>query len=254
MYLCSVSLLSNLFRKTPKLKVPVDLSAVGCDMHSHLIPGIDDGAQTLEESIVLIKQFELWGYRKIITTPHIMSDYYRNTPEIILGGLEKVKKAVAEVGIKMELEAAAEYYIDFDFEQKIDKEELLTFGNKHILVELSFMNPPENIYRIFFKLITSGYRPILAHPERYSFWHRDISKYEEIRDKGVLLQLNMNSLSGYYSAEVKRVAEQLIDKNIIDFISSDCHREPHQQVMEATRFEPYLQKLIDSGKLLNHTL
>lgn len=249
-----MGILSKLFGKSPKLKIPVELSTIGCDMHSHLIPGIDDGAQTLEESLELIRQFHNWGYRKIVTTPHIMSDFYRNTPEIILGGLENLKTAVADAGIKMELEAAAEYYIDFDFEQKIEREQLLTFGSKYILVEISFMNPPENLHRIFFKLITSGYRPILAHPERYNFWHNDFAKYEELKDKGVLLQLNMNSLNGYYSIEVRRAAEQLIDKNLIDFISSDCHRQQHQQVMNDIRYEPYLQKLIDSGKLLNATL
>ena len=249
-----MSFISNIFGKSGKSSLAADLSVLNTDVHSHFIPGIDDGAQTLEDSVNLIRHFYEAGYKKVITTPHIMSDAYRNTPEIILSGLETVRAALVENNIPIGVEAAAEYYIDYDFEQKIDEGKLLTFGKNYVLVELSFVNAPDNLNHIFFKLQTSGYKPVLAHPERYSFWHRNFTKYEEIRDKGVLLQLNINSLTGHYSADTLKVAEQLIEKNMIDFLGSDCHHEGHAELMKAAVFRKSMHKLLESGKLLNSTL
>lgn len=132
-----MSFLSKIFGN-PRSKTPANLGILNCDIHSHLIPGIDDGAQTIEDSITLIKEFQKLGYKKIITTPHILTDGYRNTPEIILSGLEKVRAALKSEGIAMELHAAAEYYLDFDFDRKIDNKELLTFGDNYLLFEVSF--------------------------------------------------------------------------------------------------------------------
>jgi len=250
-----MSFLKGLFGKSNKKSaIAADLSALGVDMHSHFIPGIDDGAQTMEDSLELIRFFYEKGYKKVITTPHIMGDAYRNTPEIILGGLEKVRAALKENNIPIQMEAAAEYYIDYDFESKIEEGKLLTFGKNYVLVEVSFVNPPDNLYHTFFKLQTAGYKPVLAHPERYNFWHRSFEKYEEIRDKGVLLQLNLNSLTGHYSMDTKRVAEQLIQKGMISFLGSDCHHTGHTELINKVVFEKPLQTLLDSGNLLNSTL
>jgi protein-tyrosine phosphatase len=246
--------LSTIFGKSSKSATAAGLDILGTDVHSHFIPGIDDGAQTIEDSVALIRTFYEAGYKKVITTPHIMSDAYRNTPEIILGGLEKVRVALHENNIPIAVEAAAEYYIDYDFEEKIESGKLLTFGKNYVLVELSFVNPPDNLKHVLFKLQTNGYKPVLAHPERYSFWHRDFEKYEEIRDKGVLLQLNINSLTGHYNMATKKVAEQMIEKNMIDFLGSDCHHQGHADLMRHVVFEKSLHKLLESGKLLNSTL
>ena len=225
-------------------------------MHSHFIPGIDDGAKTIEDSVNLITAMHDFGYTKIITTPHIMGDNYKNTPEIILGGLENVKKAIAEKGlnINIELEAASEYYIDYDFEKKIENEKLLTFGKNYVLVEVSYLNAPENLYNIIFQMQIKGYKVVLAHPERYNYWHDDFEMYESFIDRGVHLQVNINSLTGYYSAETKLIAEELIDKNMISFIGSDCHRMDHIEVIKKAVYEKHFEKLLGSGKLLNNTL
>jgi protein-tyrosine phosphatase len=244
----------SIFKKNKRLKVPVDLSLLGCDIHSHLVPNIDDGSKGLDDSVDMITKLYEMGYKKIITTPHIMSDAYRNTPETILGGLEPVKAAMKEKGIPVELSAAAEYYLDFDFERKLDNEKLLTFGNNYLLFEVSYMNPPDNLYHAIFKMQTLGYKPVLAHPERYNFWHPDFEKYESFVDKGVLLQLNINSLSGYYSMATKKVAEQMIDKNMISLLGTDCHHTGHINLMKEVVYEPHLQKLMESGKLLNTSL
>ncbi|MGQ0829753.1 MAG: tyrosine-protein phosphatase [Bacteroidota bacterium] len=246
--------LFNIFKKSTRLKTAVDLSALGCDVHSHFIPGIDDGAKSIEDSLQMITGMYHMGYKKVITTPHIMSDYYRNTPEIILGGLEKIKNALKEANIPIEVEAAAEYYIDFDFERKLKTEQLLTFGNKYLLFEVSYMNPPDNLYHVLFEMQMRGYKPVLAHPERYNFWHNEFEKYEEFIDKGILLQLNINSLTGYYSLATKKIAEQMIDKNMISFLGTDCHHEGHISLIKEVVYEKHLHQLVESGKLLNKTL
>ena len=231
-----------------------DLSVLQTDIHSHFIPGIDDGAATIEDSLNMLKRMSDLGYSKVITTPHIMSDFYRNTPEIILNGLEKVRAAVREAGINIEVDAAAEYYLDFDFERKIKEEKLLTFGNNYVLFEISYMNPPDNINGVIFQLLTSGYKPVLAHPERYPYWLKQFHKYEEIIEKGALLQLNVNSLTGHYSLDTKKIAEMLIDKNMISFIGTDCHHIGHLDLLHRARNEKYLHKLLSSGRLLNSSL
>ena len=244
---------SNLFSSKAQLPT-LDLSLLNVDMHSHFIPGIDDGAKTIEESVELITALHHLGYKKIITTPHIMSDFFKNTPEIILEGLEKVRAALRNAAISIEVEVAAEYYLDFDFERKIDTEKLLTFGKNYLLFEISYMNPPENLDHIIFKLRTCGYKPVLAHPERYNFWHTKFEKYQEIRDKGTLLQLNINSLTGYYSPQTKKIAQQMIDKDMIDFLGTDCHHIGHVDLLKKSIKEKHLQKILSSGRLLNNTL
>ena len=116
------------------------------------------------------------------------------------------------------------------------------------------MNPPDNMNHIIFKMQTLGYKPVLAHPERYNFWHTEFEKYESFIDKGVLLQLNINSLTGYYSLPTKRIAEQMIDKNMISFLGTDCHHIGHVNLMKEVVYEKHLQKLVESGTLLNKTL
>ncbi len=246
--------LFNLFKKNNRLTVPVDLSVLGCDMHSHFIPGIDDGAKNIVDSVQLITEMHNLGYKKVITTPHVMSDFYRNTPDIILGGLEHVRASVKEASVPIVVDAAAEYYLDFDMERKLDEGILLTFGDKYVLFEVSFLNAPENLYHIIFKMQTLGYKPVLAHPERYNFWHTDFAKYEALIDKGVKLQMNINSLTGYYSPETKKIAEQLISKNMISFLGTDCHHIGHINLLKKAVYEQSLQNLIESGTLLNHTL
>ena len=249
-----MSFFFNIFNSS-KSKVAADLSVLKCDVHSHFIPGIDDGAQKMEDSISLIDEFYKLGYKKVITTPHILTDGYKNTPEIILSGLEKVRVALKHEQIPIQIEAAAEYYLDFDFERKLEHEKLLTFGGKYLLFEVSYINPPDNLDQIIFKLLTNGYKPVLAHPERYNFWHNKFEKYEQLKENGVLLQLNINSLTGYYSRSTKKIAEQLIEKNMISFLGSDCHHVGHVNLIKTQAvYQKSLHKLIESGMLMNSSL
>lgn len=224
------------------------------DIHSHLIPGIDDGVSSIEESLDVIKAFCALGYKKIITTPHIMSGFYDNTPERIRSGLESVKKALHEAHIDIEMEAAAEYYLDEAFLERLKKREnLLTFGSGYLLFEMPFMSEPASLEEVIFQMKTSGLQPVLAHPERYLFLHDRFDRLCEIVEKGCLLQLNLNSLAGYYSKKVKAFAEEMIDKKLVHFVGSDCHRLKHIPVMQQalkSRSFAALSKL----DLLNNTL
>ncbi|MFP4470322.1 MAG: tyrosine-protein phosphatase [Bacteroidota bacterium] len=248
-----MSILDKLF-SPGKTSQPVDLSALHTDFHSHFIPGVDDGADSLETSVELIEAMADLGYKKLITTPHIQGEFYRNSPQTILPGLEQVRRELKKLHISVELEAAAEYLIDDKFEEKYKNGPLLTFGKKHLLVEFSFFNEHPRWKDFFFDLQIEGYKIILAHPERYSYWFRSWNKYEELKDRGVFFQINIISLTGYYSQEVKKVAERMIDEEMVDFAGSDMHNMHYMDALRNARYEKYLHKLVESGKLLNHIL
>lgn len=250
-----MGLLGKIFgSKKEKLLAPAAIDSLITDVHSHLIPGIDDGAQTMEETVELLTNFQELGYKKVITTPHVMSDYYKNTPEIILGGLANVRKAIQQNGLSIEIEAAAEYNLDADFESIIDADNLLTFGDDYILFELPFFQEPPMLNDIIWKLQTKGLKPILAHVERYSFWFNDWEKILEIKDRGVLFQLNINSLTGHYGPEVKKMAERLIDNDLINLVGSDCHNMNHIELTKKARCYPYFHKIISKDNLINRML
>jgi len=248
-----MSFLSRIFSGKSKLP-PIDFSLIGADMHSHLIPGIDDGAKTMEESLAMLHRFQELGFKKVITTPHVMIDFYKNTPEIILGGLENLRTAAKEAGLAIQIEAAAEYYQDSHLKELIKQERILNFGQKHVLFELSFNDEPPGVKETIFELTIAGYKPILAHVERYPFYYGQWDKIDDYRTRGVLLQLNINSLSGQYGPPVKKMAEQLIERGWIDVIGSDCHHMGHLEMMDSLRKNPYLHKIVSKPDLLNKML
>ncbi len=234
--------------RTPEFPELTDFASIGTDIHSHLIPGIDDGVQNLEESISMIRQLRELGFKKLVTTPHIMSDYFRNTPETILGGLETVRSAIVQEGIDLSIDAAAEYYLDEVFVQRIEgNEPLMKFAGNYILFEVSYVNPPDNLHRIAFELKIRGYSPILAHPERYPYWYNRLTEFEKLKEAGLLFQLNANSLAGYYGPGAKRIGEWMIDQNMIDFIGTDLHGERHLEALRRVVRERYFWKLASNG-------
>ena len=249
-----MSIFSKLFAKAEPPQPPIDFSTVITDMHSHLIPGIDDGAPTVEDSVILIKGLYDLGFRKLVTTPHIMSDYYKNTPTNINAGLDKVREALAKEDIQIEITAAAEYYLDEQFIAKLNSPDVLTFGKNYLLFETSYINRPENLYSSIFAIQARGLKPVLAHPERYPFFYDNFDEYKQLHDRGVLLQLNTNSLTGYYSPAARMIAHKLIDNNLIDFIGTDCHHTKHLDSLKRSMNEKYLRKVVEYDFLLNKTL
>ncbi|MCI0500501.1 MAG: capsular biosynthesis protein [Epsilonproteobacteria bacterium] len=229
-------------------------SDVLVDLHSHLIPGIDDGAKTMEESLELIKTLWDFGYRKLITTPHIMYDMYRNTPKSILSGLDALRTEVENEGIEMIIEAAAEYYLDENFLKLLEGEKLLTFGDNYLLFETSYTIRPYALYEHIYAIASRGYKPVLAHPERYNYLHDSLEEYHTIKKMGVFFQLNINSLGGYYSTPVKKAAEWIVDQGMVDFVGSDTHKMRHLDSLSKAKDTPYFQKLFDKNTILNPTL
>ena len=250
-----MGLLTKIFKKKEELP-PFDISKLNVDIHSHLIPGIDDGTQTIEESIRLISNFVSLGYKKVITTPHIMSDYYKNNPEIILTGLEKLKEAIHNEGLDIEIDAAAEYNLEPDFEEIIKKGDVLTFGGdkKYVLFELSFFKEPSRIKEVIWDLLNLGYQPVLAHVERYAYWHKKWDKIEDMINRSVLLQMNIGSITGAYGPDVRKMSMKLIDEGLIDFVGSDCHNQRHIDMIHHALVDPYFHKLCNQPQIKNKNL
>lgn len=227
-------------------------------MHSHLLPGLDDGAETLEQSLELLRGLRELGYHKLVLTPHVMGDFYRNTPEGIRGSLSILRQAAKQAGLgDVQLECAAEYYLDESFAARLESnEELLSFGGTQrlVLVETSYINEPFNLTETVFKLKAAGYQPVLAHPERYTYLYGRFEELVRIREEGVLLQVNLNSLIGYYSAGAKRVAEKLIDAGLVDLLGTDAHNLKHlENIRTKVLASPYLPKAL-ALPLLNNSL
>ena len=225
---------------------------IGTDMHSHILPGIDDGAKNIEESIILIEKFKSLGYHKLIATPHIMGDYFRNSPKKILKALDLVRDELSRRNINIEVTAAAEYYLDEFFEQNLQQDNVLTFSN-YLLFELSYVNEPNNLEETIQKIRDKGYAPILAHPERYGYFHQSTERYEEIKSWGCYLQLNTISLTGYYGKGVQKAASKLVSMGIIDFMGSDAHHLKHIQALEESLSLKSTEELLKSVTL-NSTL
>ena len=231
-----------------------DVSTLKVDMHSHLIPGIDDGVNSIEDAIVILRRMQQLGYKKVITTPHIMADVYLNNPDIIKNGLQELKTALQIADVDIVVEAAAEYCLDDGFSKHLENNNLLTLKDNYLLVELPYFSVPPDFYENLFELQINKYKIILAHPERYAFWYNDFSKLEDLKIRDILFQINMISLTGYYSNAVKKVTEKLIDLGMVDFAGSDLHNIPYLEKFENSLYMPYLEKLLDSGKLKNSLL
>lgn len=211
----------NFFKKIPPPSLP-DFSALGVDLHSHLLPGIDDGAPDLETSIELIQSLQQLGFHKIYTTPHVMSEFYPNTRELILRKGEEVQTALSELGMDMELGVAAEYYLDETFAALMKKEPLLTLPGMRVLVEMSFHQPYPELHHVLFDLQMKGYQPILAHPERYPYY-RTADDYENLKAMGCTFQINLLSLTGYYGKPVQTAAKTILGLGLADFLATDLH-------------------------------
>ncbi|MEY4803921.1 MAG: hypothetical protein RL331_434 [Bacteroidota bacterium] len=247
-----MSFLNSLF-KPKKREQHYDLSALGVDMHSHLIPGIDDGAPTMDHTIAMLNKFAQMGYRKVVTTPHILGEVHPNTPEIILNGLADVRKELAGLNIPIEIEAAAEYYCDESLIPKIKNKELLSFGPNLVLMEYSMLSPSQYEAQALFELQVAGYTPVVAHFERYPYYHGNFEKVQQLRERGILIQVNLLSLTGRYGPGVKKMAEELIEKGLVDFLGTDCHRIEHLLIIEQILDKPIFTA-VEKLKLLNPSL
>lgn len=197
------------------------------DIHSHLLPAIDDGAQTIEDSISLINQMNAIGFKRIITTPHILTNVWNNTEKSITENFESTNKIVSKNCELTSFSTASEYTIDHYFLKRLETEKLLTLKDNYILIEMSYLNPPLQLYEIIFEIQLAGYIPILAHPERYLFYHNNFKEFEKLKNSGCLFQLNLLSVVDYYGSTITKIADKLLTNNYIDFVGSDIHHQNH---------------------------
>ncbi|WP_029272715.1 tyrosine-protein phosphatase [Flavobacterium sp. KJJ] len=215
----------SLFKSKPYLKDLLGGNYI--DIHSHLLPGIDDGAKTFADTKKLAVSFQEMGFSQFITTPHISHYIWNNSPEIIIENHAATKLLLQKETIKIPFQAAAEYFIDDKFESYFKDAKLLTLKDNYVLVEMSYMNAPVQLYKTLFDLQVAGYTPVLAHPERYLFYHKNFDEYRKLKKAGCLFQLNLLSAVGYYGTRITKIAEQLLKKGMYDFAGSDVHHKNH---------------------------
>jgi protein-tyrosine phosphatase len=245
----------RLFSKSKPKGQRFDFSLLNADMHSHLLPGMDDGAEDMEDSLKLIKGMRELGYKKLITTPHVMWDMYKNSHEIIKEKLAWVRQAVKDADVDVEINAAAEYFLDEHVEELLrNKEPLLTIKDNMVLTEFSMAFPSMNIKEMIFEMHMQGYQTIIAHPERYIYLERNKEFYTELRDSGCYFQLNILSMSGHYGRSVVELAQYLLKNGFYNLVGTDLHHSGHLEGLQRFEMPPSVKKLLDEGKLLNPTL
>lgn len=222
------------------------------DIHSHLLPGIDDGSKNMENSIELIEKLSKHGIKRFITTPHTMAEVYPNNPEIILGKRDELREELKQKGIEVELHAASEYLLDHDFLNKLEKGEVLSFGKEnYVLVEMSFFNAPNNLRELLFQIQLKGYKPILAHPERYNFYQGDMKEFQKLKDLGCAFQLNLLSLTPHYGKHVQKTSYKLLNAGMYNFVGTDTHHTGHTALLGSIankKNKKLLQVLIENNK------
>jgi tyrosine-protein phosphatase YwqE len=236
-------------------QLQANYSFIGTDMHSHLLPGIDDGSPDAETSVQHIRRMMELGFKKFITTPHIYPDLYPNNTETILAALGRLKDQLQKEQLNVKIHAAAEYFIDDLFAERLAKnEKLLTLHSNHVLVEISFMAPPPDLNDNLFNLIMNGYQPVLAHPERYNFYHSKKEAYHRFKDQGCLLQVNLLSLSGYYGRSVQEAALYLVQEKLVDYIGTDLHHTRHLDTLAMPSVFEAALAAAQSNTILNPSL
>lgn len=237
-----------------KVKVLGKLAFLGVDMHNHLLPGIDDGSQSVEQSLDLIKGLNHLGFDKFICTPHIMDGVHPNTKTTITQAHQALRKGLEESNLKTEVFAAAEHMVDEGIAPLIAKDNLCVMPGGYVLIEMSYLSESKALFQTILDIQNLGYKPILAHPERYNYYHYNFDVYKQIKDAGCLLQLNLLSISRYYGTEVKVAALTMIKSGMYDFVGTDLHHEKHLHALQDVVVKYPVRDLLKTCPILNPTL
>ncbi|NID12781.1 tyrosine-protein phosphatase [Fibrivirga algicola] len=215
--------LTNRLKTAISTPSPVQAGYV-VDMHSHLLPDVDDGIRSTEEALTCLRQFASWGIQHIVTTPHISQDVYPNTSDLLRTVADELRTQLEAENLPITFHVAAEYMVDELFVKRMQADDLLSFGaERYVLIETGWASLPMQLSTWLFQMQVHGYKPILAHPERYSYFRGKLESLAELREQGCLLQLNLMSLAGRYGQEARRMAHALIQLGLVDFVSSDLH-------------------------------
>ncbi|MDE6295231.1 MAG: capsular biosynthesis protein [Muribaculaceae bacterium] len=216
------------------------------DWHSHILPGVDDGIQTRESALEVLKSYESMGVRKVWLTPHIMEDYPNETADL-RARFEELK---SEWKGNIELRLAAENMLDNLFEERLEAGDLLPIGDdgRYLLVETSYYNPPYNFDELLERVFKAGYFPLLAHPERYRYMKE--ADYKRLKSRGVLFQTNVLSSVGGYGETARKKAEWLLKEGMIDAVGTDVHKLSRMQryLEEPVQKKDHLERLMDVAK------
>lgn len=204
------------------------------DWHCHILPGVDDGFRSMEDSLEALSRYESLGVSEVWLTPHVMEDV-PSTTEALKNRFSELCDAYKG---PLRLYLAAEYMMDSLFERRLRDRDLLPLGTggKHLLVETSYFNPPAGLVEILKSIKAAGYFPVLAHPERYMYM--DMEDYAALTDGGVRLQLNLCSLAGMYGKNVQEKAFRLLRKGYFSIAGTDLHRLPQLDFLTKTRCLP----------------
>lgn len=248
----------DLFKSKKKISTPTQnsFSTDFIDIHSHILPGIDDGAKTMEDSIQLLTQMRKLGIKNFVCTPHVIESIWMNSTEKILSTYNELIAVVSQIpALKdINIRVAAEYMMDENFQKLLENKDFLPIHENKILVEMSYLAPPSNLFETIAEVQVKGFIPILAHPERYKSFHKDLSVYEHLKSAGCLFQVNMISLTNYYGKDVNELAVWLIRNNMIDFIGSDLHHMRHmEQINSLTTRQPMMdlaKPIIQNNQIL----
>ena len=208
------------------------------DIHNHILPGIDDGANSVAESLELIQAFGELGIQKFIATPHILQPLYPNTLETIHHAHGQLMDALMDEGLRnVSIEPSAEHMIDEGFEDLITAGNYMPIKGSYLLVEMSYLQPSLYFDEAIVEIANRGLTPVLAHPERYMYLHQTPKKYQEFKNKGILFQMNLLSFGDYYGKDVKRMAHYLLEMHMIDFVGSDAHGMKHVNALMEIRLK-----------------
>ncbi len=215
------------------------------DHHTHILPAVDDGLRTLEESLAVLEYYESMGVKRVVCTPHIMEDFKNNNPIFLRSKFDEFKSTY--IGT-IELSLAAEYMLDSQFLKHLASKDLLTLKDNYLLVETSCFDSVNNLLQIIDQTMSNGYFVVLAHPERYEYM--ELKEYTALKRRRVLFQLNLLSLAGIYGPHAESAAKMLLDKNYYNMVGCDIHSlSYHKRYITERKIEKkYLDKIIEINK------
>lgn len=204
------------------------------DIHSHLCPGIDDGAASPAQGAELVAGLAGLGLERMIITPHFTADVFENTIQTVDSSLDRLKTAMAEQGVTMRLSVSGEYRIDDWLFSQLRDGTVRPLPGDYLLVENPWIAEPPSLLSFLSNLrVHYGFKPIMAHPERYLYYIKSPKAYRKLRQAGVRFQINLLSLAGYYGKTVKATAEALLEADMVEFVGTDLHHTRHLNALRA---------------------
>lgn len=201
------------------------------DVHCHILPGVDHGSQSMEQSLEMLRAEAEMGINRVILTSHVTAITFENTRETLTDAFMKLKDAVTDEGMDMELFLSAEYRMDEYFDKEYAADHLIPMPGNHILLENSFQQELMNLDDLLFDMQVKGYRTILAHPERYAYYSRRRKRYEQLHNAGARFQVNILSFTGYFGEEARDSALWFAHNGMIDYLGSDMHNVKHAHII-----------------------